>query len=137
PSPGSRDMAPPLKAPRPGAPKPPPLSAIAPPPPPQRSIHSPISLSKHAHRCQLAASVVYDRGSALRYSPRDGLALDALPQKGLATARNAMSEIRIARSRSMGENRMTVRRTLLACLAIIGGASAAYAQEVTVKVGAV
>jgi NitT/TauT family transport system substrate-binding protein len=32
---------------------------------------------------------------------------------------------------------MTVRRTLLACLAIIGGASAAYAQEVTVKVGAV
>ena len=32
---------------------------------------------------------------------------------------------------------MTVRRILLACLAIIGGASAAYAQEVTVKVGAV
>jgi NitT/TauT family transport system substrate-binding protein len=32
---------------------------------------------------------------------------------------------------------MTVRRTLLACLAIIGGASAAYGQEVTVKVGTV
>src|SRR5262249_41295374 len=32
---------------------------------------------------------------------------------------------------------MTVQRTLLACLAIIGGASAAYGQEVTVKVGTV
>src|SRR5215813_14105840 len=39
------------------------------PTPPQRSIHSPISLSKHARRCQLAAAVVYDRGRALRYSP--------------------------------------------------------------------
>ena len=32
---------------------------------------------------------------------------------------------------------MTVQRALLACLAIIGGASAVYGQEVTVKVGAV
>src|SRR5262245_7048721 len=32
---------------------------------------------------------------------------------------------------------MTVRRPLPACRAIIGGASAAYAQDVTVKVGAV
>jgi len=32
---------------------------------------------------------------------------------------------------------MTVQRTLLACLAIIGGTSMAHAQEVTVKVGAV
>src|SRR5215468_3275681 len=39
------------------------------PTPPQRSVHSPISLSKHARRCQLAAAVVYDRGGALRYSP--------------------------------------------------------------------
>jgi hypothetical protein len=35
----------------------------------------------------LAAAVVYDRGGALRYSPRHGreivLALDALRQKGL------------------------------------------------------
>src|SRR5262249_11242237 len=38
--------------------------------PPQRSIHSPISLSKHARRCQLAAAVVYDRGRALRYNRR-------------------------------------------------------------------
>src|ERR1700730_11704909 len=32
---------------------------------------------------------------------------------------------------------MTVQRTLLACLAIIGGASVAHAQEVTVKIGTV
>ena len=30
---------------------------------------------------------------------------------------------------------MTVQRTLFACLAIIGGASVAHAQEVTVKIG--
>src|SRR5499427_2693114 len=37
----------------------------------------------------------------------------------------------------MGRNRMTLQRSLLAFLAIIGGASMAHAQEVTVKVGAV
>jgi len=31
----------------------------------------------------LAAAVVYDWGGALRYNLRDGLALDARPQKGL------------------------------------------------------
>ena len=36
-----------------------------------------------------------------------------------------------------GRNRMRVQRTLLACLAVIGGASVAHAQEVTVKVGTV
>ena len=32
---------------------------------------------------------------------------------------------------------MRVQRTLLACLAVIGGASVAHAQEVTVKIGTV
>src|SRR5262249_22223352 len=66
------------------------------PPPPQRSIHSPISLSKHARRCQLAAAVVYDRGGALRYSPamggRSRLRLMRCGRKvSIATARDAIS----------------------------------------------
>src|SRR5262249_41410557 len=79
------------------------------PTPPQRSIRSPISLSKHARRCQLAAAVVYDRGGALRYSPRDGreilLPLDALRQKRSRSRWRGtlFHEIGIARSRSMGE----------------------------------
>jgi hypothetical protein len=32
---------------------------------------------------------------------------------------------------------MRVQRTLLACLAVIGGAGVAHAQEVTVKIGTV
>src|SRR5262245_1192666 len=36
-----------------------------------------------------------------------------------------------------GRNRMTLQRILLACLAIVGGASAVHGQEVIVKVGTV
>src|SRR5262245_66584000 len=66
------------------------------PTPPQRSIRSPISLSKHARRCQLAAAVVYDRGGVLRYSPAmDGRSCSRSTRCGrkvsIATARNAIS----------------------------------------------
>src|SRR6516164_2128573 len=55
----------------------------------------------------------------------------------IATARDAISSNPNSAFTRDGRNRMTVQRTLLACLAIIGGASAVYGQEVTVKVGTV
>src|SRR5262249_23301914 len=175
--------APPDARPPPRARKPPISPPLSPPPPPQRSIPPPISLSKHARRCQLAAAVVYDRGRALRYSPpcraraegRDsnghrgkdaskgtgggfrplsiapfhrragrrarnparGERCVAAEKVSIATARDAISSNSNSAFTRDGRSRMTIQRILLACIAIVGGASAVYGQEVTVKVGTV
>src|SRR5262245_54775777 len=55
----------------------------------------------------------------------------------IATARDAISSNSNSAFARDGRNRMTLQRILLACLAIVGGASAVHGQEVTVKVGTV
>src|SRR5215831_18199752 len=55
----------------------------------------------------------------------------------IATARDAISSNSNSAFARDGRNRMTLQRILLACLAIVGGASAVHGQEVIVKVGTV
>src|SRR5215813_11415059 len=61
----------------------------------------------------------------------------AAEKVSIATARDAISSNSNSAFMRDGRSRMTVQRILLACIAIVGGASAVYGQEVTVKVGTV